>query len=84
MIMITENQFNDFASRIFLRFDKMDEKMDRHYQQLRLMIDHVGTELVEFKDEMKISNANNEVRFTSIEKRITIDPELLKRLDERP
>lgn len=42
---VTQTQFNDFASKVYLRFDQMDEKMDRHYSQLRSQIDHLGTKV---------------------------------------
>jgi peptidoglycan hydrolase CwlO-like protein len=50
--MLTEAQFNDVVSRIFLRFDKTDEKIDRVENQLRASIDHVGTKLDETRADL--------------------------------
>ena len=54
--MVTETQFNDALSRIFIRFDKTDEMIDRNYQQLRVSIDHVGSTLDEFIVEQRAIN----------------------------
>ena len=73
---VTQTQFNDASSRIFLRFDQMDEKMDRQYGQLRSQIDYLGTrfdemiaELREFKLEMRDANAKTDARMTNLEDR---------------
>jgi|GEM_PF-4603738 len=50
--MITEAQFSDALSKIFLRFDEMDEKMDRYYRQLRASIDHVSGRLDETNERL--------------------------------
>jgi len=73
---VTQTQFNDFASRVFLRFDQTDEKMDRQYGQLRSQIDSLGTrfdemipELREFKLEMRETNAGTDTRIASLDDR---------------
>jgi hypothetical protein len=65
--MVTETQFNDALSRIFLRFDKTDEKIDRNYQQLRASIDHVGTALDESLQELRAMNLKMDARIARIE-----------------
>jgi len=73
---VTQTQFNDFASRVFLCFDHTDEKMDRQYGRLRSQIDSLGTrfdemiaELREFKLEMRETNAGTDTRIASLDDR---------------
>ncbi len=74
--MVTETQFNDAMSRIFLRFDETDETIDRSYKQLRASIDHVGTKLDEFKEEM--------TKFKLEMQEFTLEMKALnKKMDER-
>lgn len=63
---VTQTQFNDFASKVYLRFDQMDEKMDRHYSQLRSQIDHLGTKV----DGLESRIDGFESRIDRIESRI--------------
>jgi len=64
--MITEQLFNDALSKIFIRFDEMDEKMDRQYRQLRASIDHVSTGL----DETNVNVAGLQSKVEGLQSKV--------------
>ena len=76
---VTQTQFNDFASMVYLRFDQMDEKMDRHYSQLRSQIGHLGTKFDDHDRRFDVL----EGRFDRLESRVDVLEKKVDHLGER-
>lgn len=63
MNMVTETQFSDALSRIFLRFEETDKKIDHVERRLQASINHLGGGLDETKG--KIGEMNEKLDETN-------------------